>query len=136
VLDTRRGRVEIATERRKRGGQVQEARFHGGLFRVRQRKRDRYVTELVLRGALDACGDGEARAAAASKRRLWGDGKGRFRTRGRYSSGAVRGTKWLTVDRCDGTLTLVRRGRVAVRDFTLGRTTLVTAGGRYLAEAP
>jgi hypothetical protein len=47
-------------------------------------------------------------------RRLWGDGKGRFRTRGRYGAGTVRGTKWLTKDRCDGTLVRVVRGRVAV----------------------
>jgi hypothetical protein len=48
----------------------------------------------------------------------------------------VRGTRWLTVDRCDGTLTVVREGTVAVRDFTLGRTVLVDEGERYLAEAP
>ena len=27
---------------------------------------------------------------------LWGDGRGRFRTRGRYGAATVRGTKWLT----------------------------------------
>jgi hypothetical protein len=48
----------------------------------------------------------------------------------------VRGTRWLTVDRCDGTLTVVRSGTVAVRDFTRDRTVLVDAGERYLARAP
>jgi 6-phosphogluconolactonase (cycloisomerase 2 family) len=136
TIDTRRGRVDIATERQKRGGRIQEGRFYGGLFLVRQRRSDRYVTELVLRGALSRCpaSRGSAQAAASSKRRLWGDGKGRFRTRGRYSSGAVRGTRWLTEDRCDGTLTLVRRGRVKVRDFVLDRAVLVRAGERYLAR--
>jgi hypothetical protein len=62
--------------------------------------------------------------------------KGRFRSRGRHSSGAVRGTRWLTVDRCDGTLTIVRKGTVAVRDFRLDQTVLVDAGERYLAQAP
>ena len=50
-------------------------------------------------------------------RRLWGSGKGRYRTRGRYSSATVRGTKWLTEDLCDGTRTTVVEGTVVVHDF-------------------
>ena len=57
------------------------------------------------------------RAAKKKKRRLWGDGKGKFRTQGEFSSATVRGTRWLTEDRCNGTLTRVTKGRVAVRDF-------------------
>jgi hypothetical protein len=134
TLDTRRGRVEVATERRRRG-RVQRGVFRGGLFVVRQRKVARYLTDLVLRGSLSSCPDGSATAARRT-RRLWGNADGRFRTRGRHSAGAVRGTRWLTVDRCDGTLTLVREGTVAVRDFTRDRTVLVDAGERYLARAP
>ena len=82
---------------------------------------------------------GRATAAVEADRvvrRVWGSGnRGRFRTRGRYSSGLVRGTVWLTVDRCDGTLTRVRRGKVIVRDFGLDRTVVVRAGERYLARA-
>ena len=63
-----------------------------------------------------------------------GPGRGRFRTRGRYSSGFVRGTKWLTADSCSGTLTVVRQDVVAVRDFQRKKTILVHAGGRYFAE--
>jgi len=47
----------------------------------------------------------------------------------------VRGTLWLTADRCDGTLTRVTRGRVAVHDFRRRRTVLVRAGKSYLARA-
>jgi hypothetical protein len=47
----------------------------------------------------------------------------------------VRGTIWEVIDRCDGTLTKVRRGKVAVRDFRLRRTVLVRAGKSYLAGA-
>jgi DNA-binding beta-propeller fold protein YncE len=134
TLDTRRGRVEVATERKRRG-RLQRGVFYGGLFKVRQRAAANFVTDLILRGSLTSCPDGEA-SAARRTRRLWGNAKGRFRTRGRHSSGAVRGTRWLTVDRCDGTLTVVREGTVAVRDFTLDRTVLVDAGERYLAHAP
>jgi hypothetical protein len=68
-------------------------------------------------------------------RRLWGSGKGRFETRGRYSSATVRGTRWLVVDRCDGTLTRVRQGVVLVKDFKRGRSVLVRAGRSYFAKA-
>jgi DNA-binding beta-propeller fold protein YncE len=134
TLDTRRGRVEVATERRRRG-RVQRGVFYGGFFAVRQRAATGFVTDLVLSGSLTSCPTGSASAARRS-RRLWGNADGRFRTRGRHSSGAVRGTRWLTADRCDGTLTIVREGTVAVRDFTRDRTVLVDAGERYLAPAP
>jgi hypothetical protein len=113
---------------------VQRGVFRGGLFVVRQRAATGYFTDLVLRGSLSSCPDGSA-SAARRTRRLWGNANGRFRTRGRHSAGAVRGTRWLTIDRCDGTLTLVREGTVAVRDFTRDRTVLVDAGERYLARA-
>jgi hypothetical protein len=69
-------------------------------------------------------------------RRLWGDGGGNFRTRGRYGSATVRGTIWLTEDYCNGTLVRVRQGTVAVRDLVKNRTVLVTSGKSYFAEAP
>jgi hypothetical protein len=61
--------------------------------------------------------------------------RGRFRARGRFSAGTTRGTIWITADRCDGTLTKVRRGKVAVRDFRRKKTVIVRAGKRYLARA-
>ena len=44
-------------------------------------------------------------------RKLWGDGKGKFRTKGRYSAATVRGTKWLVTDGCRYTRTRVTAGR-------------------------
>jgi len=38
-------------------------------------------------------------------------------------------------DRCDGTLTEVARGAVAVRDFRRKKTIVVKAGKSYLARA-
>jgi ferric-dicitrate binding protein FerR (iron transport regulator) len=66
---------------------------------------------------------------------LWGNGKGKFRTKGRFASAAVRGTVWLTEDRCDGTLISVRQGRVQVTDFVRNRRITLRAGQSYLARA-
>jgi hypothetical protein len=66
-------------------------------------------------------------------RRLFAKGKGNFQTRGQYSSATVRGTAWLTADRCDGTLTQVSQGLVAVLDLKKRKTVLVPAGHSYLA---
>ena len=52
TIDTRRGRVELTTVRDRRRTRLQEGVFYGGLFKVRQRRRDRYVTELLLQGRL------------------------------------------------------------------------------------
>jgi 6-phosphogluconolactonase (cycloisomerase 2 family) len=134
LVDARRGKARLSSVR-DRSGSVQQGHFSQGLFQVRQRRSQRYLTELVLRGKLEPCPrGGDATAAARRSRRLWGNGNGRFRTRGRYSSGAVRGTRWLVADTCKGTLTVVRRGRVAVRDFTRDLTTILEKGERYLAR--
>jgi hypothetical protein len=104
------------------------------------------ITDLVMKGQLprSQCAPLKgARAAGASKKKgpkavlgsLWGNGKGKFRTSGKYSSATVRGTIWLTQDRCDGTLTKVNRGTVQVRDFRLKKTVTVKAGKSYLARA-
>jgi hypothetical protein len=39
-------------------------------------------------------------------------------------------------DRCDGTLTKVRRGRLVVRDLRRKRSVSLKAGQSYLARAP
>lgn len=121
--------------------------FFGGTFVLGQgldtsnASATRRVTELRLsRGNFAVC---TAKRTTAAKpkpkrpvRRLWGRGKGSFRTRGRYSATTVRGTYWLTEDRCDGTLTRVREGRVQVLDIRLRKRILLAAGQSYLAKAP
>jgi hypothetical protein len=59
---------------------------------------------------------GSARATAEATLQLWGNGKGQFRTVGRYASATVRGTIWFTRDTCAGTLVRVVQGRVDVFD--------------------
>ena len=69
-------------------------------------------------------------------RRLWAkDDHGRFRTHGRDSVATTRGTLWSTEDRCTGTLTRVKQGKVLVRPRHSRRTVLVSAGHKYLARA-
>jgi hypothetical protein len=142
-LDTRKGtvRVQSATGTRNR---TQQGTFASGLFQVLQsrKKRAKGLTKLVLKGAnfrsCRARGSSRAQAALSRRalRRLRGSARGRFSTSGRYSAATVRGTKWTVTDRCDGTLTTVSRGKVAVRDFRRRKTVLVRTGKRYLAKAP
>jgi hypothetical protein len=106
------------------------ADFKGGVFVVREPPRLR-VTQLFLANErFGACQPG----STAVVQQLWGSGKGHFQTRGRFAAATVRGTTWRVEDRCDGTLTIVAQGVVAVRDFRLRRTVLVRAGQSYLAR--
>lgn len=138
IIDTRAGTVKLQTA--LPAGRTQTGTFHGGLFEVRQPAGGHGMTDLVLRGALPACPAGGARAAAAASRRrpprsLWGhDSHGHFRTRASNSVITVRGTTWFVSDRCDGTLTRVTSGSVAVRDLHTGRTVVLHAGQRHLAR--
>ncbi len=108
-------------------------------------KRAKGLTELRLKGSsFKRCTlrRGKRAQAAARRRlskrairRLRSRANGRFRTRGRHSSATVRGTTWTTTDRCDGTLTKVSRGKVAVRDFRRRKTITLRRGKSYLARA-
>jgi hypothetical protein len=111
----------------------QRAWFYQGVFKLGQSKGAKPLSTLTLTGRLD-CGRGGASTAQRKKkkRRLWGDGKGKFRTKGEFSSATVRGTKWLVEDRCNGTLTRVRAGRVAVR--YRGRTIILRKGQQFFAK--
>ncbi len=153
IVDATKGKVAITTAATE-GGTPQTAVFYGATFTVDQRGGTRPVTEITLRSPRYAalCGRSAAafRAAAsgriiprAQRRRsrskrvvvsLWGDGKGRFRTKGRNSAATVRGTRWLTQERCDGTLTRVTRGVVDVWVKRTGKVVTVRAGRSYLAE--
>jgi Ca2+-binding RTX toxin-like protein len=143
TVDARRGTARVVTAATRRAP-IQAGTFTSGRFRVDQTRGRRPVTVLRLTGGnlgrcprAGATWPGAAYAAQAPRRRLWGrvgKRRGRYRTRGNHSSGTVRGTVWLTEDRCDGTLTRVARGTVAVRDFGLRRTVLVRAGEGYLAR--
>jgi hypothetical protein len=101
----------------------------GGDFSVCSPKKTRKGTRRVA-GVLSAA----ATPKTTTVRQLWGDGNGHFTTKGRYGAASVRGTYWLTRDRCDGTLITVRRGVVAVFIDTTGKTVLVRAGHSLLVK--
>jgi hypothetical protein len=135
-LDVTRGRVRLTSA--GRGRTTQTGVFYQGRAVVRQERSTR-LTTMTLTGRLVCPRRSSASAGQAPPprvRRLWGNATGRFRTRGRFSSATVRGTVWLTEDRCDGTLTRVRTGRLAVRDITRRRTVILRAGQSYLAPRP
>jgi ferric-dicitrate binding protein FerR (iron transport regulator) len=67
---------------------------------------------------------------------LWGDGKGSFRTSGKYSAATVRGTRWLVRDSCAGTLTRVAQGSVTLTFRTIKVQRILRAGKSYLARPP
>jgi hypothetical protein len=139
-LDTVAGRVRLGTA--QPSGAVETADFFSGRFTVKQLKDPKVkgglLTELALRGPLAKCKKVKKKkastSAVAKKRRLWGDGKGRFRTKGTYSAATVRGTRWLVEDRCDRTITKVSRGVVEVRDAVRKKTVVVKAGKSYTAK--
>jgi uncharacterized repeat protein (TIGR01451 family) len=153
-FDTTKGRMTLTSAADDTTGAVQTAEFFDGFFVVTQTvgarttaaRKTAAITDLTLtRGDFSVCKGARKFAGADKKppkgkkstttRQLWGRGTGKFRTKGKYSSAAVRGTYWLTADRCDGTLTSVREGSVTVRDFVRRKTVIVRAGQSYLARA-
>ena len=109
--------------------------FSGGRFKISQ---NGGITTLTLSEPLD-CRKANGKAAAAAKkpktRKLWGDGKGKFRTKGQYSAATVRGTRWLVQDTCTTTLTRVAQGVVSVRDAVKKKTFILRKGKSYTARA-
>ena len=77
---------------------------------------------------------GAAQKTKTPVRRLWGFGKGKYKTTGKYASATVRGTLWKTDDQCPGTLVTVSRGIVDVLDLVKNKHVLTRAGQAYLAK--
>ncbi len=133
TVDARKG-VVILTSIPKAGAKPESAKFYDGIFKVTQ---SRGITTLALTEQLAPCSS-RARAAQKKKpktRKLWGDGKGKFRTKGRYAAATVRGTKWLVQDGCRYTLVRVARGSVVVRDEVKRKNIVARKGKRYTARA-
>jgi hypothetical protein len=139
MVDATKGTVRL-TAAANTAGATQTAEFYQGSFVITQTRGSTPITQLSLTGKLNCrtkkkAGRATASARKRNVRRLWGDGNGRFRTKGKYGAATVRGTKWLTEDRCRSTLVRVKRGRVSVRDAVKRKTVLVKKGHSYVARA-
>ena len=148
LIDAGNGTVDLTASKGNEAG-TQSANFWGGIFGLAQKAADNYVTELKLAGQLKCekrkkgkPGKKRSRSRRLLKRgggggrRLWGSGKGNYKTVGSYGSATVRGTTWLVVDRCDNsTFFSVREGVVTVRDFVKGSVFALQPGEHYLAKA-
>ena len=150
IIDARQGRVRITIDNGMGG--FDTADFYEGVFRFDQPAakpgKRAFANLYLVGGKFKGCSPApkNPRIASLSRkkkgkksggrsvRHLWGSGHGAFRTVGRFSSATVRGTTWLTDDRCEGTLTRVADGKVGVRDFVLRRTIPVAKGKTYLAQ--
>ena len=151
-IDATKGRVRLTAETSPGSGVTRTAIFWDGRFIVQQARIPGAYTEVRLTGRL-ACGANVPQAASfgdraterATKkkakkkkpkvgRRLWGDGKGDFRTRGSRATASVRGTRWLVEDRCDKTTRVrVFEGVVGVRDRVRSRRVTLVEGQEYVA---
>ena len=149
VIDATYGKV-LLTSAVNRAGATKTGMFTAGRFVVSQANVALPVTKLrLVGGSFAACsrtgalthGPIVARSASVKPshkvvRKVWGqDNGGRFTTIGRTASAAVRGTIWLTQDRCDGTLIRVFRGRVLVHAASRRHGLLLGPGQSYFARA-
>ena len=139
IIDVRRGRVRVTIQ--NKSGRLDTADFYAGMFRVRQLATGSgFATMELYGGRFRGCPRAPKARLAAKRskraiRRLWANGTGAFRTKGRFSAASIRGTIWLTQDRCDATVTRVRQGSVVVRDFVRRRSVVVRARRTYVARA-
>jgi hypothetical protein len=150
VIDALHGSISLVAASGTKGKHY-TGTFGGAIFKLTQTTsgpNKGLITLTIVEGAFpgapsfDACLTRAARAAGAHAalssrilQTLRSRSSGRFRTRGRYGSGTVRGTQWTTSDRCDGTLIAVQVHAVLVTDFVRHITILVHAGHHYLALA-
>jgi hypothetical protein len=150
-IDALKGSLQVTTAGTQKG-KTQQGVFGGAIFTLSQARAGLtkgLATLSLVEGAFSgaptyaACtrkaSDVSATSAALSKtvlQTLHASAHGHFRTRGRFAAATVRGTKWTTTDRCDGTLVSVQLHTVTVTDFVRRITVLVHQGHSYLAKAP
>ena len=144
IIDARHGKVSLTTA--APGGGTQTITYYGGMLKIGQSKNGT-VTATLVGGSFKGCPTARERSHIAREsarrtsrrhtvRKLWSEGHGSYSTKGNYATGAVLGTRWLTEDRCDGTLIRVVTDKVLVRNLVTHRKHVVKAGHSYLAKAP
>ena len=153
-IDTQGGTLQLVTAS-ARAGKTQIGTFGGAVFGLAQSTNgpQKGLTTLsLLEGAFPRRAVVRKVPGAARRRSHVWERRGRRRPRptapptprpavgfgpaDATARATVRGTAWDTADRCDGTLTRVRRGTVVVDDAVGRKTVAVHAGHSYLARAP
>jgi len=128
ALDAPRGQAGVRTAARRGKGRF--GTFGGGRFAIRRRGA---LTVLALeRQSPAACRRGGRRATLGRVRASLRSG---FQVRGRRSVTSARRATVVVEDRCNGTLTKVKRGRATVVVLRGKRRIDVTVGRSYLARA-
>jgi virginiamycin B lyase len=147
-IDARAGRVRLTSAVGAGSPLTKTAEFRDGIFTFEQSTtaRDGLVTATMV-GRRENCTPARSAAPRAlvhakkqakrRGRRLWGNGKGRYRIRGTRAAATVRGTHWGIEDTCSGSSVVkVRDGSVTVRNLVTGRDVVVRKGGRYVVRRP
>jgi len=150
TVDTRSGQVGLTAavngQRPRSKRQLRrEARFRAGIFQIRQARRSRKRSrkrKIPVRAQLVSGKGAEAPCTASGPpkgtrvRSLSMTAKGVFRAVGGAATAApAKGTAtFVTTDRCDGTVTEVGRGRVAVIARKTGKKKTVKAGQAYIVR--
>lgn len=139
-VDATNGVVKVTVVRDGTGA-LDSADAWAGAFTASQgvEKAGRGLTTFTLRSGFKSSKKGASAARVArvtrKKNKLWVNGKGNFKTRGKRASAIVRGTYWYTEETSSkATKVSVKRGLVAVRDFANHRTVLVSQGHSYTAK--
>jgi hypothetical protein len=149
LIDTRGGTVNLTAATGNLGDTTEDnsVNLWDGLIRLEQSGDTNAVTTARLIEKL-RCGKrkgGKAKAGKSSgpvasksgkrRRRVWGSGRGNYKTSGSGGTGSVRGTTWLTKDTCRGTNFKVTDGiGITVFDFDLGQAFDVGPGQSYFAR--
>jgi hypothetical protein len=142
IIDARHGKFSLTTARRHGG--TQTVTIYEGEVKIGQGRNGR-VTLTLVGGNFKNCPTASqrrhrlahiARRRRRTVRKLWAEGHGSYTTKGNYASGAVLGTRWVTIDYCEGTLIRVLTDKVSVHDFVNGHRHVVKAGHSYFAKAP
>jgi hypothetical protein len=141
ILDTVHGSASLKMATNTAGTTFQKGTFSKGAFRTDQGKKKPLTTVTLMGGGNFGLGcrrSAKAPLARAARsrphRQLFSNVHGSYQTRGRHSTATVRGTEYLVKDTCSGTLTVVKRGSVFVRDLVKHHTVVVKKGHRYLAR--
>jgi len=151
TLDTRKGEVALTAAVNGQPARSprqlrREARFRAGIFAIRQARKQRKAkrSKTIPPRAEIASPPGAERPCRASGppkgvavRSLATTAKGVFRTVGGAATATpAKGTStFITTDRCDGTITEVGRGRVAVIAKRTGKRKVVRSGRAYIVRA-